>query len=128
MARRYIVRNRQNKILYFETLVTAGILSIILWSYFEYHWAYMIITFGIFMYIFIYAFFQWRLFRYIATVLFSMAYGILAYAFGREIDKESFTAGIIFALIAYFTSILAHKDHFDFLKNAELIQYEKRNY
>jgi hypothetical protein len=128
MTRRYIVRKRQNQILYFETFLTAGILSLILWTYFKYHWAYMIITFGVFMFVFIYAFFEWRLFRYIVTVVFSMAYGIIAFFIGRVIDNETFTAGVIFAFIAYFISLIAHKDHFDFLSNAKLIEYEKHNY
>ena len=128
MTRKYIVRNRQNKILYFETFLTAGLLSLILWTHFKYNWSYMIITFGVFMFWFIYAFLKWRLFRYIVTVMFSMAYGIIAFVIGRIIENDTVTAGVIFAFIAYFISIFAHKDHFDFLSNAKLIEYEKHNY
>lgn len=128
MARRYIIRKRQNEIINFETMVTAGLFSFILWYNFNYHWAYAIITFGALTVGFIYAFFEWRIFRYIVTVLFSMTYGIIAYFIGRAIDKETFTAGVIFAFVAYFISILLHKDHFEFLSEAKLIEYEKHTY
>jgi ABC-type uncharacterized transport system permease subunit len=85
----------------------------------------MIITFGAFSYGFFYAFFEWRLFRYIVTVLISMAFGILGYLIGRAIDHETFTAGVVFAFIFYFAVIGSHKDHFDFLRDAKYIEYER---
>ncbi|WP_432712856.1 hypothetical protein [Pedobacter sp.] len=61
------------------------------------------------------------------TVLFSMADGFTAYFYGRAIDKETFTAGVVFAFIVYLLSLIAHKDHFDFLRNAKLVENEKHN-
>jgi hypothetical protein len=127
MAKHYILRRRQNKILYFETLITSALISLILWSTFKYNWSIMIITFCVFMIGFIYAFFEWRIFRYIVTVLFSMTYGFIAYAIGRKMDEEDFTAGVVLAFVVYFISLAAHKDHFDFLSNAKLIEYERQN-
>jgi hypothetical protein len=128
MSKRYVIRKRENKIIYFETFITALLLSFILWKLFKYHWAFTIVTFGLFELGFIYAFFELRLFRYIITVLFSMVYGFIGFVVGALIDKNTFTASVVFSFIAYFISILLHKDHFDFLSIAKFIEYEKRNY
>lgn len=128
MARRYFVRKRQNYVLYFEALVTSGLLSFFLYRYIEHHWSISIITFGVSLVLFLYAFFQSTIFRYVVTVLFSMVYGIIGFYIGKSLDETDFTAAVVFAFLAYFISIIAHIDHFYFLKDAKLIEYEKHNY
>jgi hypothetical protein len=105
-------------------MLSAGILSFIMWRSYNYHWIFMLVTFIGFLYGISYAFFRWRSFRYTMTFMFSIIYGLIGYWIGKSLDKETLTAGIVLGIIAVFISVIAHKDHFDFLKRSEVIEYE----
>lgn len=125
MSRSYIIRRRQNKILYFETVLTSCIITFFIWKQTGHPWVFSIIVFPIFMFGFIYAFFNFRFFRYILTVIYSILYGLIAYLIGRSIDEHMFITGVVLAFVVYFISIWLHIEHFDFLKKAKIVEIER---
>lgn len=124
MSRGYRIVHRSNKIIYFETIIAAILLSIMLWKKIDYHWSLILVTFPVIAGLFICTFFRWTIWRYTITILFSMVYGLIAYYIGSAVDPEGITTSIVFAFIAYFTSLSMHKDHFDFIRNSDVIEYE----
>lgn len=124
MSRAYRLAYQNHRIIIFETTLTAIILSVLLWMKLGYHWSVMIITFLVIGNGFYFLFFRLSIFRYIVTLLFSMGYGVIGYELGSAIQPDGVTASVIFAFMAYFFSILLHKKHFDFIKKAEVIEYQ----
>jgi hypothetical protein len=75
-------------------------------------------------YLSIFLFFTSKIFRYIFSILFSCLCGFLAFAIGQSIEKSSGTTGWVLAFVAFTVSLLANKEHFSFLKNATISEYE----
>ena len=73
----------------------------------------------------IYLFVESRIFRYIFSIIFSLAWAGGAFALGQNIDKKSDTTGIVFAILALGISLWAHWDNFQFYKDAKVIEYER---
>ena len=48
----------------------------------------------------------------------------MAFAIGQSIEKSSDTTAWVLAFVAFTVSLIANKDHFSFLENARLSEYE----
>ena len=48
----------------------------------------------------------------------------MAFAIGQSNEKSSDTTAWVLAFVAFTVSLLANKDHFRFLKNATISEYE----
>lgn len=126
MANKYIVRKRQNKILYAEFLLSAGLVAFLSVSYYKIHLGISLLIGIAAIFLFAVLFFKIRLFRYIFSILFSVGWAIGAFIAGESIDKNSDTTAWVFAAIAFALSIWAHWDHFTFLKDAKVYEYERQ--
>lgn len=126
MARKYLFYRRKTAIIFTDTLLFAGGLSIAGVYYFKYHWSIAIITFLGLLFGFYYAFFANRIIRYIFSILFSLFYGGVFALIGAALDKENpITPSLIFGILAFLISLYLHKDHFDFLKGAKYYEYDR---
>lgn len=126
MARKYIVRKRQNTILYTEFLAAAGILALFSIGYFKVHPAIaLLIAIGSVSLI-VYLFFAYKFFRYSFSILFSFGWAFGAFLVGQKFEKSSDTTAWVFAFIAFCFCLWAHWDHFDFLKSAKVYEYERQ--
>ena len=93
---------------------------------YKYHWSIGIVTFLILFFATNYLFFSNRIFRYLFSIVFSAVYGAFFYAIGYYVVKENpTTPAMIFGVLAFLISLWLHKDHFDFLKGAKTIEYDK---
>ncbi|MEZ5013592.1 MAG: hypothetical protein R2794_04810 [Chitinophagales bacterium] len=77
MARKYIFYKRKTAIIFTDCLLFAAALSIYEVFSFKYHWSLGIMTFLGLLFGFSYAFFTFRIFRYIMSVIFSILYGAI---------------------------------------------------
>ncbi len=126
MAHKYIVRKRQNKILYTEFLLLAGLIAFLSVSYYKIHPAIGLLIGIAAIFLFAVLFFKVKIFRYIFSVLFSLGWAAGAFMAGESIDKSSDATAWVFAVIAFALSIWAHWDHFTFLKDAKVYEYERQ--
>lgn len=126
MASKYIVRKRQNKILYTEFLLSAGVIAVLSVTYYKTHPAIGLIIGIAALFLFAVLFFKVKIYRYIFSILFSVGWAVVAFLAGESIDKSSDTTAWIFAAIAFALSIWAHWDHFTFLKKAKVYEYERQ--
>ncbi|ODT54767.1 MAG: hypothetical protein ABS68_00955 [Niastella sp. SCN 39-18] len=124
MVRIYKLVKRSNRIIYFETSLVTLVLTILLWKQIDHHWTFMLITFPLFEIIFIRTFFRIAFMRYIITILFSIIYGLIVYFIGRYIQPDGISVSVVFAFLTYFYSLLLHKDHFDYIKNSDVVKVE----
>lgn len=69
-------------------------------------------------------FFRFRIFRYVFAILFSLAWGALAFGFASLISRSDFSMCVAFILIALI-SLFAHKKYFRFKRDAERIDIEE---
>jgi hypothetical protein len=118
MAKYYIVSKSYNSIIYIESFLITFALTQGISDYFKYHWAYSIIVFFIILCLFLFAFFNFRILRYVITLFFSMTYGFFGYSLGRLIEEETFTAAVILAFICYFLSLAYHVSDFNLVKDS----------
>ena len=125
MGRHYIVRRRQNTILYTEVLLTSLITAILSVIYIPLHPAIGLIVAIVSLLLFAFLFFTFSIFRYIFSILFSLVWAAVFYLIGRKFDHASDTTACVFAIIAFCFCIWAHWDHFRFLKNAKVYEYEQ---
>lgn len=101
-----------------DAIVFAGGLSYFFWDFFSYSWVFMVLTFAGFVYLFYLLFINYKQFRYIATGVASIMWGLFIYsfvywsykAFKREYD--SYTVAIVFSLIFFFLSFWLHRKEF----------------
>jgi O-antigen/teichoic acid export membrane protein len=126
MARKYIYRKRQNTILYTEFLGAAVIAALVAIGYFKIHPAIALLVAIAALFLFIYLFFAFRIFRYSFSILFSLAWACGAFLVGQKFEKASNTTAWVFAFLAFCLCLWAHWDHFDFLKSAKVYEYERR--
>lgn len=120
----YIFVKKSSKIIVIDCLITALILTFIFWKKFEFHWALMFIVFLALFALTFYSFFKWTVIRYLMTLLFSMFYGLIAYYFGSLLQRNGVSVAVVVAFVGYFASLRMHKSYFDFLTNAEAVEYE----
>ena len=124
MATKYLVRKRQNKILYTEALIAAVIIGLISIKYYQVHPAIaLLLGFGASI-LFIFLFFSNKIFRYSFSILFSLVWALAAFIMGQFVEKSSDTTAWVFGILAFGISLLAHKRHFSFLKGAQHYEYE----
>jgi hypothetical protein len=112
MAKYYIVSKSYNSIIYIESFLITFALTQGISDYFKYHWAYSIIVFFIILCLFLFAFFNFRILRYVITLFFSMTYGFFGYSLGRLIEEETFLS------LAY------HVSDFNLVKDSEDNNFE----
>ncbi|THF52993.1 hypothetical protein E6C50_01945 [Flavobacterium supellecticarium] len=124
MARIYKLVKRTNRIIYFETSLVAFVLTILLWKKMDHHWTFLLLTFPIFEIVFILTFFRVAFMRYLITILFSIIYGLIVYFIGRWLQQDGVTVSVVFSFLAYFYSLYLHKDHFDYIKNSDVVEIE----
>jgi hypothetical protein len=74
----------------------------------------------------IYLFFQFRLFRYLFSITFSVGWAIGAFLVGQQIEKSSDTTSWILSVLTLLIALWLHYDHFDFLRKATVYEYEKQ--
>ncbi len=126
MAKKYVFYKRKTAIIFTDCLLFSAGLSICGVYYLEYHWSLGIVSFLGLLYGFFYAFWSFRIFRYIMSFLFSLLYGGICALIGTAIDKENpTTPALVFGILAFAISIFLHKDHFDFLKDAKYYEYDR---
>src|SRR3954452_9176477 len=118
MYNNFIIRRRQNKILYTEFLILAVIVGFLSIRYYKVHTAIGFLLGVLSMGLFSALFFANRAFRYLFSITFSLVWGFLAYTIGQAIERTSDTTAWVFMALAFAISLGAHKDHFDFLKSA----------
>lgn len=126
MARKYIVRKRQNTILYSEFFISAIVGAIYCVHQFKLHPAIgLLIGIGT-LFLLIFLFVSSRIFRYIFSIIFSLGWASAAFFVGHSIDKKSDITSWVFALLAFAICIWAHYDHFKFIKDAKVYEYERQ--
>ena len=124
MAAKYIVRKRQNKILYTEFFFAALAAGILALKYFEVHPA-IALSVGIAsIFLFAFLFFANGIFRFLFTILFSLGWAFIAFFAGHLIEAKTDTTSWVFAILAFALSIWAHWDQFNFIKQARVYEYE----
>jgi len=123
MAKR-IYYKRHNRILNTESVIFSAIISGVLYSVLHVNWSICIISLIALPFIFFYLFFEFRLFRYLITVLFSIGWGLVFFGIGRAFDNEDPTAAIVFSIVSYIASIYLHREQFDFINGAKIIEYD----
>lgn len=126
MAKKIIVRKRQNRILYTEFILAAIIVTLLAVDQLKLHPAIALIIVIISFYAFALLFFKFRIFRYIFSILFSVGWTLCAYLLGQEIDKAGDTTSWVLSIVTFAASIWMHYDHFDFLRKSTLYEYERQ--
>src|ERR1043165_12026 len=83
-------------------------------------------TFGFILLIGVPALFFWnKICRYVITILFSSFWGFLGlHEYWSPENKLSFPTIFIFSLVLFLISLWVHWDFFDFLSNAEVVEYD----
>ena len=126
MAGKYIVRKRRNTILYSEFFIAAIVAAIFCVHQFQLHPAIgLLIGIGT-LFLLIFLFVSSRIFRYIFSILFSLGWAAGAFSVGQSIDKKSEITSWIFGLVAFAICLWAHYDHFKFIKDAKVYEYERQ--
>ena len=125
MKKNYVVRKRQNKILYLELIIAAILFGLASYYKLKIHPALsLLVSIGAFILI-AYLFSHFRIFRYFFVIVFSISWAIIAFAIGASIDKDSLITRWVFASLSFAISIWAHYDHYKFLRNVKVYEYEK---
>ena len=124
MATKYIIRKRQNTILYTEFFLAALATGIVAFTYYKLHTATALLVGIASMFLFAVLFFANSIFRYLFSILFSLGWALLAFVAGVSVETKSDTTGWVFAIITFAMSIWAHWDHFNFMKQAQVYEYE----
>jgi len=91
MAAKYIVRKRQNKILYLEIFIAVGIVCLLSINYYRVHPAIALIIGIVAVLLLISLFFANKIFRYTFSILFSFVWGTAAFLAGQYLEKSSDT-------------------------------------
>src|SRR5438270_13999927 len=124
MYSNFIIRRRQNKILYTEFFIVAIIVGFLLIRQYKFHPA-LGLLFGVLsMGLSSSLFFANRIFRYLFSIVFSFVWGFLAFVIWGSIDSTSNNIAWGFMALAFAISLAAHQDHFYFLKRAKRYEYE----
>jgi len=124
VAHKYIIRKRQNTILYTELLLAPVIATFFFVIHFKLHF-FIGFLIGIASIISFYVLFFWaRIFRYLFSILFSIAWALGAVVLGLSFEKTANLPVWIFAALVFIISIWAHWNHFNFIKNSEFHEYE----
>jgi len=124
MAAKYIIRKRQNTILYTEFFLAAIATGLFAYSYGKLHPATALLVGIGSMFLFAVLFFANIIFRYLFSILFSLGWALLAFVAIVSLETKSDATAWVFAIIAFAMSIWAHWDHFNFIKQARLYEYE----
>jgi hypothetical protein len=125
MAGKYIYRKRYIKILVYEFLIASIVIAVLTVVSSKIHPAIGLLIFIGVAALLIYLFVESRIFRYIFSILFSLAWASGAYLVGKNIDKKSIITSIVFIVITLCVSIWAHWDNFQFYKDAKVIEYDR---
>jgi len=125
MAAKYIIRKRRNTILYVEFFIVALATSLLLFKYFKLHPAIAFLVAIASFFISAFLFFSKSIFRYLFSLLFSLAWAFIAFFTGHLLETKTDMTAWTLALLAFVISIWAHRDHFKFIKEAQLFEYER---
>jgi hypothetical protein len=125
MKRNYVVRRRQNKILYSELFIASILIGLVIHYKLNIHPAISLLLGLGCLFLLAYLIPYSRVFRYFFAIAFSFVWGFGAYLLGAIIDGNSIITSCVFASLAFLISIWAHYDHYKFLKNAKVYEYEK---
>ncbi len=125
MAAKYIIRKRQKTILYTEFFFAALTTGIVAFTYYKLHPATALLVGITTSFLFVILFFANKIFRYLFSILFSLGWALAAFAVGVSIETKTDTTAWVFAIIAFALSLWAHWNHFTFLKQARVYEYER---
>lgn len=126
MAKKFTLRKRQNKILYAEFFVASIIIALLTVIGLKLHPAVGIIIALLSIFGIVYLFFQFRIFRYLFSILFSLGWATGAFLIGQQIEKSSNTTGWVLSIVTFAIAIWLHYDHFDFLRKTTVYEYERQ--
>jgi hypothetical protein len=124
MKHKYVIQKRRNRILYGEFLVMGVFTAWYLIKTLHLHVVVGLIVTVAADWFFYFLFFRVRIFRWLVALAFSAGWGFLAFGIGQTIDRKSGTTSIILGISAFIYLLWLHKDHFDFLKDSDIIEYE----
>lgn len=124
MLSRYILRKRRNRIIYSDAVLVALLCSGGSLFYLKTSNTIALLIGIATAAIFVYFFFLNKLIRYSLSIFFSLLWAGVVFLAGQIIQSESVTTLSILAIVAFGVSIWAHKDHFTFIKNARIYEYE----
>src|SRR5690349_12678604 len=125
MSQAYILHKRRNTILYTEFIFIAAVAGMISSIYMELHPVVGVLIGAVFTLLIAFLFFKFRAFRYSFSLLFSIAWAIGMYLFGKKLDSASDTTSWVLAVVGFCVSLWAHWNHFTFIKKARLLEYEE---
>jgi uncharacterized sodium:solute symporter family permease YidK len=124
MTTKYIFRRRRKRVLYTEVLIVAVWLGFYTNRHYHIHPAIAMLI-GIAGYtISVFLFYANKFFRYVFSIFFSLFWGLAAFLIGVTIEKTTDTTAWVFAFLGFSFSLLAHKEHFAFHKEAVRCEYE----
>lgn len=126
MAKKFILRKRQNKILYTEFFAASIIIALLTVFGLKLHPAIGIIISLVSIFGIVYLFFQFRIFRYLFSTIFSLGWATGAFLVGQQIEKTSNTTGWVLSIVAFAIGLWLHYDHFDFLRKTTVYEYERQ--
>ena len=125
MSQEYILHKRRNTILYTEFLFMAAVTGIVSSIYMVLHPVLGVLIGVFFALLIAYLFFNFRIFRYSFSILFSIAWGVGMYLVGKKLDSATDTTSWILAAAGFCISLWAHRNQFHFIRNARLFEYER---
>jgi hypothetical protein len=124
MATKYIIRKRQNTILYMEFFLAALATGVVAFTYYKLHPATALLMGIGSMFLFAVLFFANSILRYLFSILFSLGWALLAFVAIVSVETKSDITAWVFAIIAFAMSIWVHWDHFNFIRHAQVYEYE----
>jgi hypothetical protein len=125
MSQGYILHKRRNTILYTEFLFMAAGTGMFSSIYMLLHPVVGVLIGGVFALLIAFLFFNFRIFRYSFSLLFSIAWAVGMYLVGKKVDSASDTTSWILAAVGFCMSLWTHWNHFHFIRNARLFEYER---
>jgi len=126
MAKKITLRKRQNKILYTEFFATSILITLFTIIRLKLHPAIGILVALFSIFGIAYFFFQYRIFRYLFSLLFSLGWATGVFLIGQQIEITSNTTGWVLSIVAFAIAIWLHYDHFDFLRKTTVYEYERQ--
>jgi hypothetical protein len=126
MSKKYILRKRENKILTTEFILASILIAIVSVKQFKLHPAIGIIIAIVALFAIVYLFVEFRFFRYLFTIVFSLFWAGVGYLIGYFLDKSSIITSLVLSIVIFPFAIWLHWDHFDFMRKATVYEYERQ--
>lgn len=126
MAEAIVIRRRSGSLLVaIEMLLISAYSTYWLCKKFDLDWILGALIFIGGMFVIAFLFFRIRLFRYIFSIIFSLAWGFVALAIAFMLTKSNVSPWIL-SVVVFGLGLLAHKGHFIAADTTEVIHYRER--